>query len=135
MSETKIKAALETKLKEQDPDFATAWENLDFTPSPGVPHQEAWVLFAKPVSYGFGDEFTRFLGYLQVTVSYPTNQGAGYALERAEALANWFKRGLSMVNGGVTTIVEERPEIGAGRVDGDRYKINVFVRFFANVAN
>lgn len=134
MSETKIKAALETKLKEQDPDFPTAWENLDFVPEPGIAYQDAWVLFAKPVSYGFGDEFTRFLGYLQVSLCYPINEGAGDCLERAVTLAEWFKRGLSMDFGGVTTIVQERPEIGAGRNEGDRYKINVFIRFYANVA-
>lgn len=134
MSETKIKAALETRLKAMVPDIDTAFENLDFRPTAGEPFQEAWVLFARPVSYGFGDEFTRFHGYLQVGLAYPINVGAGDCLERAEAVANWFKRGLSMVNGGVTTIVEERPEIGAGRNEGDRFKINVFVRFFANVA-
>jgi len=133
MSRTKIRAALETELKRIDPAFPTAWENANFKTADGSAWQEVWLMLARPENPTMGDDFFRQRGYLQIDLKYPLNQGPGPAGTRGDMLAGAFKRGLSMTSGGITTTVEETPEVGAGSYEGDRYVVRVFVRFFANV--
>jgi hypothetical protein len=133
MSQTAISNALETKLDALTPALATAWENVEFNPTGGVAYQKIDILFAKPENPSFGSNFNRQRGYMQVQLRYPLNTGRTAALARAEAVKNWFPRGLSLQDGGVTTIVDETPEISKGGVVDDRYVINVRIRFFANL--
>jgi hypothetical protein len=136
-----IYKALELQLQAFDPTFPTAWENVNYEPPydnsgpepEPLPYQATFVLMAKPENPTMGDNFFRQRGYMQVSLRYPPNKGAGDARRRAGMLRDHFRRGLSMTSGGVTTTVEETPEIGSGSNDGDRYVINVFVRFYANI--
>lgn len=133
MSQTAISNALETKLNAMTPAVATAWENVEFTPTGGVEYQKVDILFAEPENPTFGNGFNRQRGFMQVQLRYPLNTGRKDALARAEAVKNWFPRGLSLLDSGVTTIVEKTPEISKGGIVDDRYVVNVRIRFFANL--
>lgn len=133
MSQLKIKTALEVRLQSVQPLISLAWENASFSPSVNVPYQVAFVLFGKPENPTMGDGFYRERGYLQVQLKYPQNIGTGNILARAELLRNWFKRGLSLENGNVVTIIETTPEIQSGYLEDDRFVVNVFIYFFANI--
>lgn len=133
MSNLAIRRGLEVKLNSLAEKLPTAWENDDFSAPANAPYQEVYLLFAKPENPTMGDEHYRQRGIFQITLRYPQNTGAEAAGLRAELLRKTFKRGLSVVANGVTTIIDETPEIGEGRNVGDRYVIVVRVRFYADI--
>lgn len=128
-----ISKALEVRLAEIAPAIETAWENDGYKPVTGVPYQQVNVLFAEPENPTMGDDFWRQRGFLQVQLRYPLNVGKLDAGLRAGLIRDHFKRGLSLVADGITTIVEKTPEISGGSPDDGRYVVNVRVRFFANI--
>lgn len=128
-----ISKAMEVRLKAFDADFPTQWENSNFTPVSGTAYQAANVLFAEPENPTMGDDFWRQRGYLQVQLRFPSNTGKAAAFTRAGQLQSWFKRGLSLEADGITTVVEKTPEVTNGANDGDRYVVNVRIRFYANI--
>lgn len=128
-----IRAALETRLAGMSPGLATQWENAAFTPVAGTPYQAVSLVMATPQSPTIGDGFYRELGFLQVTLRYPQNAGAGAADAQARAIRAWFPRGLSLTAGGVTVTVSATADIRPGFIDGDRYAVPVRIAFFANI--
>lgn len=136
MSNAAIRRALETRLGTVNPALATAWENVDFDP-PGAdtPYQIANTMFAAPENPTMGQRHYRQRGIFQISLQYPTNEGPGAAQTRAELLRNTFFRGLSIAADGVTTIVDRTPEVATGAVEGDRYVINIRIRFYADIFN
>lgn len=128
-----ISKALEKKLQSLTPNFATQWENSGYKPVDGVPYQQVSVLFASPENPTMGDDFHRERGFMSVRLLYPTNSGKAAILERAGFIKDGFKRGLSLIQDGVTTIIEATPEIGGGENQADRYVVPVRIRFFANI--
>lgn len=131
MSAKAIKKALETAMKNLG-GLPIAWANVNFAPPEGA-YQEVDILFAEPENPSMGDDFHRQSGYMQVKLQYPLNVGAGDAITRAQLLRDTFKRGLSLVADGVTTVIERTPEIAPGAKEGDRYVVNVRIRFYANI--
>lgn len=124
MTTATIKATLETALNNITPALATAWENASYTPIEGTPYQRVWFLFAQPDNWHVGQRF-RQNGYMQVSLFYPLGNGAKDALTRAELIRSTFKAG--MILSGVS--ISATPEISSGETDGDRYVLNVFIRF------
>ena len=133
MSLASVRIALETKLNSMTPALSTAWENVPFTPVSGTPYQAAYLLPATPANPTMGDGYYREQGIFQVTLMYPLQAGPKTAADRAELIRAAFKRGTSMTSGGITTIIERTPEIGQGRVDGDRWMQIVRIRWFAGI--
>ena len=135
MSALKIRAALETQLGAMLPALATAWENTAFTPSPGVPYQRIFLLPAEPENptYGAGDTFRRERGLLQVSLSYPLQDGPAAATARAELLRTAFVKGATFTSAGVTVFIERTPEIAPALFEADRYVLNVRIRYFSNI--
>lgn len=133
MTTALIAQALEIKLDAMLPALATAWENTRFTPTVETPYQAPYLLWNAPIDSGFGDGIKRQAGYMQVKLCYPLGVGRATALARAEALRSHFYRGLSLVNGAVTVIIDRTPVIEKGYISGDRYVIDVFVYFFADI--
>ncbi len=132
MSIISVRAALEAKLNAMTPALATAWENVPYTPVSGTAYQAAYVL---PVTENptMGDDHHRLAGIFQVNLFYPLQTGTLTAATRAELIKTTFKRGTTMVSGSVSVIVERTPDIGQGRVDGDRFMIPVKIRWYADV--
>ena len=130
MSAVKIKAALETALNGMTA-LSTAWENAPFIPVAGTAYQQVNILLAEPENVEYGRTH-RELGYMQIKLMYPLQVGSVTAITRAELIRSTFYRGASFTSSGVTVIIERTPEIGAGSVEGDRWAINVKIRFYAN---
>lgn len=132
MSLVKIKSALEVALESLSPSIDTAWENLDFNPTPGSAFQEVFILFAQPENFEYGSSH-RELGYMHVALNYPLSLGSTALLIRAELIRSTFYRGASFTNSGVTVIISNTPEITPSKIEGDRYIAIIKVRFFANI--
>ena len=127
-----IRAALETALAGVSPALSTAWENSDFTPVSGTPYQACHILFSSPDNAQFGDSYQE-IGYMQIDLRYPLGVGTSAINTRAQLLRSTFERGNSLVNGGVTTIIQKTPEVMPGRVEDDRWVVSVIVRFYSNI--
>jgi hypothetical protein len=133
MSTVLCRAALETQLATITPALATVYENTEYTPTVGTAYQECYSLFATPENPTMGDGYHRVLGIFQVNLFYPLLAGPGTAYARAELIKAAFPRGSSFTSGAVTVIVDRTPEIGNGRIEGDRYMLPVKIPFFANI--
>lgn len=133
MSEAAIRKALETRLSIIAGPLATAWDNADFDPTPGTPYQRVALLTAETENPAQGSVFTRYLGILQITLMYPTGDGASNADVRAELIRAWFPRNLSLVNSGVTVTIDKTPYKMTGFVDGDRWAVPIRIPYYANV--
>lgn len=137
MSVVVIRQLLETALQNIDANFATAWENVIFTPVNGIPYQQVTLMLATPQNPTFSSpaapDFTREIGYLQVSLQYPQGAGPKDAMAKAQALRGVFFQGKTFTSGTITVIISGTPAIAPGRVDGDRWSIPVKIPFFANV--
>ena len=125
-----VAVALETRLAAIASPLATQWENALYTPISGTPYQAVKLLMAQPLN---DERSARYVdqGYMQVTLRYPIDTGKGTALAAAQAVRDWFYRGLSLAAGGVTVLITDAPEIAPASVDGDRYALPVKIRFRA----
>lgn len=133
MSMTAIRAALETKLNAMTPALATARENLPYTPIAGTAYQALFLMPATPENPTMGDGYYREQGIFQVSLFYPLQAGPKAATDRAILIRTAFKRGTSLVSGTTTVRIDKTPEIGQGRVDGDRWMVPVKIRWFAGI--
>jgi hypothetical protein len=129
---SKVRAALETALKAVDPNFATQWENFAFDPTPGTPYQACNILFADPFDPEANGSFVQESGYMQVTLRYPANKGAGPAITKAQELKQAFRKGLSIPCDGSTVQIIRTASIAPGSNDGDRYAVAVKIFFNAS---
>lgn len=133
MSIQLIRKALEKRLGTLAPALATAYENASFTPVAGTPYQRVNLLPATPDNTTLGDAYYRETGIFQVTLLYPANAGPGTAEARAEAVKAHFKRGTSMTESGVTTLITRTPAIAGGFQDGDRYAVPISITYQAEI--
>lgn len=127
MSIVNISAAFEIRLGLMAPALATAYENQPFTPVTGTPYQRTRLLPAQPENPTLGDDYYREVGFFEIVLFYPINQGRGAAQARADAIAQHFKRGTFMTQGGDVVKVTRTPTIGPAVQDGDRYAMPVTI--------
>ena len=129
----KIRKLLEVQLNTLGP-FATAWENVPYSPQTGTPWQRVNLLPAQTENPTFGEDFRRPIGLLQVTLFYPLNMGAGAAETRAEAIHNAFKRGTTLIDGTLRVLIERSPYNGPGFVlEGSWYALPVSIPYMGDV--
>ncbi len=133
MSEALIRKALEVKLTQMPGVLATSYENADFDPPNNAPYQRTALLPAETENPAQGSTFTRYLGIFQITLMYPTSDGAINADAMAETIRSWFKRNTSLTNGGVTVTIDKTPYKMTGFVDGDRWAVPIRIPYYANV--
>jgi len=133
MSIVSVRIALESELNTIIPALATAWENVPYTPVIGTPYQSVYLLPAMPDNPTMGTEFYRERGIFQVSLFYPIQTGPAAAATRAQLIRTTFKRGISMTSNGVTVRIDRTPEIGQGRLDGDRWHVPVKISWFAGI--
>jgi hypothetical protein len=104
-----------------------------YTPVAGTAYQAAYVMSATPDNPTLGDGFYRAQGIFQISLFYPLAAGTATAEARAEAIRTSFKRGTTLTSGAVKVIISATPEIGQGRVDGDRWHVPVKIRWQAGI--
>jgi hypothetical protein len=133
MSVIKIRQALEVALNAMSPALATAWENVNFTPTAGTAFQVVNFIFAEPDNATMGSGFYTERGTMQIRLCYPTQTGTLNAATRAELLRTTFKRGNTFTKDAVRVIIQRTPEIATGYIEGDRFILTVKIRFYANI--
>lgn len=127
-----IRKALETRLAAIASPLSTQWENKAFTPVAETPYQNVNLILAAPANPEMGRLYQQ-QGIFQITLRYPIGPGPGAIEATAQAVRDWFYKGLQVAANGLTVTVNNTPEIGGPFNDGDRYCIPIKVRFFANV--
>lgn len=132
MSIKEIKAGLEKKLLELSPSIETAFESVSYTPTSGIPYQRV-QLIPKTRNTTQGSSHYRQEGDFQVFLLYPSGEGTGDILSRAEALREHFKRGTTIIEGSFTINITETPEIAGVQVIGDRVVTPVLITFVCEV--
>lgn len=131
MSNLRIKQLMEKRLEALAPDFATAWENVNFKPPALDPFQVPTFLFSDPDLRGSADAPYLQRGIFIITLAYPTNQGGAAAYDKAEDIQKRFKAGTTLDGDTFQVVVERPPEIIPAGIEGDRFIIRVNIRFFA----
>lgn len=133
MSQFSIRNALRKHAIALDPSFDTARENVKFDPKANEPYQVFTVQPRTTSNPTFGDAFYRENGSFRINLCYPLNKGEGAAAKKAEEIQNHFKRGTTILEGGVAVIINRTPSIGAGYIQGDRYVIPVRIEWYADL--
>lgn len=134
MSIVKIRAALEKHLAALTPAMPTAWENAPFAPVVGVAHQSVHLLPNTPDDGQVGSALHFERGIAQVTLCFPLGNGPAAAEARAQLVKDTFKRGTSLLEGGITVLVTHAPSQARGMVDDGRFCVPVSIRYQAQVA-
>jgi|SRR5471032_149510 len=133
MSQTKIRAALESALASIKPGIDTAYQNIAYKPVTDNEYQAAYFLPAPPDNRSMGDGSRQERGIFQVNLMYPKGKGAAAAGARAELIQSLFRRGASFAKDDITVQIERTPEISDGREDEDRWFVPVKIRWFCNL--
>lgn len=133
MSFPEISVALEGQLRLLSNLLPTQVENVVFNTPQGA-YQRLNYIPAPPENPAIGGHFKREVGYFQVTLLYPLNQGTQAVRAEAERIRSWFPRGSSYQSGGVTVTIDRDGAIGPGVVGGDRYIVPISIRYFANIS-
>ncbi len=131
MSNVAVRRALEQRLAAMTPSLATAWQNVQFTPDPVAPYQEAVLMLAAPENPAYGTYY-REVGVFQVALMYPFDGGTAEPELRAQAIRDWFARGTTVTADGIEVVIQRTPAIAAGYRDGDRWRVPVSIPFFAS---
>jgi hypothetical protein len=126
-----LHSALESHLASMPSVLPTQFENVSFNPVDGTPYQRVNIVLADPFNPEMGI-FSQDNGYMQVTLLYPVDDGKGDALAMAQAISDWFPRGLSLSASGVTVTVERTASIKPGYIELARFALPVQMRFYSN---
>lgn len=135
MSNQIIRRALEKRLAAMSPALATAYENVEFTPTVGTPYQSVNLLPAQPEDAVHGSSIYFERGVFQITLRYPIGTGPAAAEARAQLVRQQFKRGTSMTESGITVLVVGTPVVAPPMSVDDRYCIPISVRFQAQISS
>lgn len=96
-----------------------------------VPYQKTLFMPAEPDNIVKGARVFREHGILQVALMYRLGVGSGTARARADLLRSHFKRGTSLEQGGIVTMVTHTPAIAQGFDTGGRWCVPVSIRWQA----
>lgn len=124
-----IRAALESHLAGMTPELDTAWENVSYTPTDGVPYQRVALLLADAENPTLGQERVIDRGIFQVSLVYPQGTGPAAAQARVTALRERFPAGLVLTSGGYSIRIERTPSGVPALQDEGRYTLPVSIRF------
>jgi len=136
MSMPQIRRALEKHLASLDPPVPTAWDNVGFSPpADGSVYQEARFVPNAP-----NDEMMDTLtyieqGFLQVALFYPQGKGPRDADNRVDALRTHFRRGTTLTENGIDTIITGVPEVAAGLPVEGQWRVPVTIYWQAQVSS
>lgn len=136
MSIAQVRAGLETRLVSVPggiPAAQTAFENVSFIPTQGVNYQTVTLAPSPPENPTFGDGYYRENGIFRVRLYFQNSLGVNATQIAAEKIRDWFKRGTSVVSGGIITTVLRTPDISMGMLIDDRYSLTINIRYFASV--
>lgn len=113
----------------------TAYANVIYNPVVGVPYQMLHMVPFKPMEPTQGGGYYKEHGLFQVTLVYPVGVGSTAILARAELIRTAFKKGSTVVNGGLTTTIVDTPEFGYldGTSDSNQFTLPVKIGYSADI--
>ena len=121
--------AFEEAINAINPTIATAYENVSFTPSSGVPYQELYDIPASNNHLFIDNSEFEGLGIFQITLKYPSGQGMKTVSNRAELYVSSFPCGRKLTKNGDTITVLQTPKVNNLGVDGDRVVVAVSINY------
>jgi hypothetical protein len=135
MSLPQIRRALEKHLAALTPGVPTAWDNVSFSPpADGSVYQEARFVPNDPITPMDTLTFIE-QGFLQVALFYPQGKGPRDAENRVDALRTHFRRGTTLVEDGVSTIITRVPTVAAAVPADGQWRVPVTIYWQAQVSS
>lgn len=131
MSLSLIKGALENKIMSITPNIATAYENVAFTPTAGVPYQELFFVPAINEAQYINEVTYKAKGIFQINLNYLVGVGTADVMARAKLYVDAFYVGLKMINQGQEVIISDTPDVRVLGKNGDRYIVVISVNWKA----
>lgn len=111
----------------------TAYQNASYQVVSGVPYQLTHMTTFKPDEPTQGGGYYREHGVFQVTLVYPVGVGVGAIMARAELIRSFFKKGTTLIEGGVTTVIPDTPEFGYLQGSSDDISLPVKIGYRADI--
>lgn len=106
-----------------------AYENMGFTPTTGTLFLRPTVLPVDTIQSGLGTKGQELHdGIFQVDVFAPVDQSKAVALAEADAVANYFARGLVLTYNGVKVRIGTA-SLGAGNREETWYQIPISINY------
>ena len=121
--------AFEEAINAINPTIATAYENVSFTPTSGVPYQELYDIPASNNHLFIDNSDFEGLGIFQITLKYPSGAGMKTVSNRAELYVSSFPVGRKLTKNGDTITVLQTPKVNNLGVDGDRVIVAVSINY------
>ena len=121
--------AFEEAINAISPTIATAYENVSFTPSSGVPYQELYDIPASNDHLFIDNSEFEGLGIFQITLKYPSGKGTKDVSNRAELYVSSFPVGRVLTKGTTKVHIIQTPKVNILGVDGDRYVVAVSINY------
>ena len=99
--------AIADRLDDMSGGWAVAYPNVEYTPVAGTSYLQLDILPAltEQAELGTAGQNSN-LGIAQITIHYSGANGWGKIYDKADQIAEWFKRGTKLVNGGITVTIE-----------------------------
>lgn len=101
-----IQAALDTRLSLLSGGTPVAWENVEYTPVKGTAYLRP-TLLSTPSHLMDLNSLQNNEGIYQIDLFYPTNNGVGDLLTKADQIYDHFKTDLTLVSNSTTVHVKE----------------------------
>ena len=134
--ETDIPSAFLQQLATLSPALSIAFENEDFTPTPGQTWLEVFWLPAKTVAAEIGvNGGNTVTGLFQITVHTPHNVGLGAGLAVVGSLVELFTRGTFLSYGVVPQLLITSTSVVKGQAVKDWYSIPVSIYYWGLTSN
>jgi hypothetical protein len=111
----------------------TAAQNASYPAVVGVPYQKIHIISFKPDEPTQGGGYYREHGVFQVTLVYPAGVGVGAVIARAELIRSFFKKGLTLENAGVKTVIIDTAEFGHMPDSSDNITLPVKIGYRADI--
>lgn len=134
MSIVNIKRAFEKYLETLLPAIETAQEGVSYTPKTGIPYQDIRLVPRMTQNPSLGTLHYRETGEFQIFLAYPKNKGTTNALQRAELIKDFFKRGTTLVENSTTVLITRTPQITGTTVAGDRIIVPVIITYISDIS-
>lgn len=132
MSITKAQTAIRKRLAALTPALPTAFEGISFVPPTGM-YQRLQFVINPPTDPVFGRGYHRENIQVQIFVADKLDVGTAGAVARAELLRDWFYKGLTLTESGVSMIILRTPQIAGASVAGDRVIVPVLIPLTVDV--
>lgn len=111
----------------------TAFQNASYQVVSGVPYQLVHIVTFKPDEPTQGAGYYREHGVFQVTLVYPVGVGVGAITARAELIRSFFKKGTTLENSGIKTVIPDTPEFGYLQGSSDNVSLPVKIGYRADI--